>query len=76
MITHRKFLGIFLAVCCFLSACGGNAPASTEAPTAAPTAPATVPAPEIRDWAAEIQPDMNSETVKQAVTAIMQKLGL
>lgn len=68
MITHRKFLGIFLAVCCFLSACGGNAPASTEAPTAAPTAPATVPAPEIRDWAAEIQPDMNSETVKQAVT--------
>ena len=68
MITHRKFLGIFLAVCCLLSACGSNAPASTEAPTAAPTVPVTEPAPEIRDWAAAISLDMHSETVKQEVT--------
>jgi len=66
MITHRKFLGIFLAVCCFLSGCAGSAPASTETPTAAPTAAPTVPAPEIRDWAAEIQP--SADTLKQEVT--------
>ena len=60
MNTLKRFLPLFL-ICLILCGCGAE-PRPTE------PAVTTEPPVEIRDWAAEIQPDMSSETVKQVVT--------
>ena len=56
MKTLSKLIALVL-VCLILCACGETAPTET-----------TEPPLEVRDWAAQIQPDMSSETLKQVVT--------
>ena len=60
MNTLKRVLPLLL-ICLILCGCGAE-PRPTE------PAVTTEPPVEIRDWAAELQPDMSSETVKQVVT--------
>ena len=62
MNAFKKLLCLLIFGCLILSACGGETAPTVPQTTAA----VTEPAPEVKDWAAQIQP--SADTLQQALT--------